>query len=165
MGRSRKQQWRSGDFFVIPLADDSYCIGQVVATEPLTLKNAPGCTFFNHRVKSIPADVPGVLNDGTLVAALYVTRDLLDSGVWRVFAHGNPPEVQSYFPNILALREAGFVGQRIHGSGIVRKLMNALNGLHPWDAFFEPDYLDKLLWSPDRKPSAVRYKRDFPEAK
>lgn len=154
----RKQEWNVGDYFTIQLSDKSYSIGQVVARDPLTLKNAPICAFFKYQLKSAPPKMELIPNDTELIAILFVSRDHLDSGNWRVFAKGNPLSPEMYFPDIENRREKGFVGTKIIGSGIVMKLMDAYFGLFPWDGFFEPDYLDKLLVSPDRKPEKVMLK-------
>jgi hypothetical protein len=154
----RKQEWKIGDYFTVQLSDKSFSIGQVVARDPLTLKNAPICAFFRYRLKDIPQQIEQHKDDAELVAILFVTRNHLDSGDWKVFSAGNPLSPKEYFPDIEDRREKGFVGTKIIGSAIVMKLLDAYFGLYPWDGFFEPDYLDKLLVSPDRKPEKVMLK-------
>jgi hypothetical protein len=164
MARIRKQAWKAGDYFSIPLEDQSRGIGQVISRESGAITNPAICAIFRQRLDSEPRLPLPDLSEDDVIAALFVTPDLLDRGVWRVFAEGQPLDARTYFPDIEARRnrEGGFVGVDIVGAGIVRELVNAYFGLSPWDDFHEPDFLDKLLVSADRKPASVRLKSDFP---
>jgi hypothetical protein len=164
MARVRKQPWKAGDYFSIPLEDKSFGIGQVISREAGAMMKPPICAIFRRRSNFEPPIVPPDLSDDDVVAVLFVTPDLLDGGVWRVFSEGEPLDARTYFPDIEARRkrDGGFIGVDIVGSGIVRELLNAYFALSPWDNFYEPDFLDKLLVSPDRKPASVRLKSDFP---
>jgi hypothetical protein len=57
-----------------------------------------------------------------------------------------------------SLRNKGFVGAKVVGSKNVNELLNAYYGLSPWDDWKDPTYLDKLLISPEKKPTTVKYK-------
>lgn len=153
MARKKKQIWDIGDFFTVPLADGSFSLGQVVGREPDAMNSAI-CAFFARSYDVFPEGVDDLPIASELVSMLFVTRDLLDSGDWKVFAKGETFDAAPYI-DITTLRECGFVGIRIIGSGIVIKLMGAFYGLLPWNGFYEPDYLDRLLVSPDKKPLKV----------
>ncbi len=156
MARKKKQTFGAGDYFTIPLADGSFSIGQVVGKEAEAL-NSVVCAIFSRQYRSLPATIDQAPADGDLIAVLFVTPDLLESGDWRVVSRSEPFDVAPYV-NIDALRRKGFVGVRVIGSGIVITLMDAYFGLYPWNGFAKPDYLDKLLVSDDRKPKHVRLK-------
>jgi hypothetical protein len=97
------------------------------------------------------------LKKNDVVSVLFVTRDLLDSGDWRVVSEGKAIDAVQYFP-LVDMRRKGFVGTKVIGSGIANTLMNAYYGLHAWNAFHNPEYLDGLLVAPDRKPKSVMLK-------
>ena len=156
MARKKKRAWSIGDIFCIPLTDGTYSIGQVVGQEPEAL-NSVICVFFSRRLGAVPIQLDSQLSERELLSVLFVTRDLLDSGDWQVFCRTEPFPIRKYI-NVSALKAAGFVGVDIIGSGIVMKFLNAYHNLHPWNGFYEPDYLDRLLISADKKPSHVLLK-------
>lgn len=153
MAKKKKQVWGIGDYFTVPLADGTFSIGQVVGQEPEAL-NSVTCAFFARRLDSATVRLVDHLVERDLISVLFVTRDLLDSGDWQIIFSADPFPTATYF-DVAALRAKGFVGVKVIGSGIVIKLMDAYYGLYPWNGFNEPDYLDRLLVSADRKPSHV----------
>ncbi|WET42274.1 Imm26 family immunity protein [Citrobacter enshiensis] len=154
--RRRKQSWDVGDMFTVPLSDGTYCIGKVVGFEPKALNSAI-CAFYAHRMDEIPSSEP-VLNDNDLISILFVTRDLLDSGDWKVFSQYSDAFPIDKYLNLTDLQSNGFIGVKSIGSGLIIKLMNAYYSLTPWNAFYDPNYLDSLLISPDKKPKNVLLK-------
>jgi hypothetical protein len=154
--KRQKQTWEAGDFFMIPLNDGTFSLGQVVSLEPGAL-NSLVATFYDARCSSQDADPSALQKEATLLAVLFVTRDLLDSGHWKVFGNARPPDVRQYL-NVEASRKRGYINARITGSGIVQQFLNACHCLEPWNQFHKPDYLDHLLVSPDRKPAKLLMK-------
>jgi len=146
-----KQDWQVGDVFVVPLRDRSLVVGQVVGQEPEVLNSAT-VAFFDHRVSDEKEVQESPLpRPSTVFAALFVTRDLLDSGDWPVVAHGRVDLPSALLP-YENLRDRGFVGAKVIGSGIVEDFLSAFYGLAPWDDWKDPNYLDGLLLSHDKKP-------------
>ncbi len=156
MAKRKKQKWGVGDIFLVPLADGTFSLGQVIGQEKEALNSAV-CIFSATKVLSPEDNAIINLDLDSVVSALFVTPDLLHSGDWPVVANSVSVPVEEYF-DMSALKAGGFVGTKIVGSGIVIKLMEACFGLYPWNGFFEPDYLDQLLLSPDKKPNGVIYK-------
>lgn len=156
MTRSSRHSWEPGDFFALPLADGSSSIGQVVAYEPEALNSAL-CAFFSRRAVKLPTCISVPPTSDELVAILFVTRDLLDAGTWHILGRGEPLPAAPYI-DLDTLRTRRFVGAKVVGSGIAMKLMDAYFGLYPWNGFAQPDYLDKLLISIDRRPRNVLLK-------
>lgn len=154
MARKKKKKWVIGDVFLIPLADGKYSVGQVVAQDKEAL-NSVVCVFSVEKVEDAGENVS--LNSDSIVSALFTTPDLLDSGDWPVVGNEPPVSIDNFI-DMKKLKSEGFLGVKIIGSGVVIKFMDACFGLYPWDGFFEPDYLDKLLLSSDKKPSGVIYK-------
>ena len=129
---------------------------------PVTLKNAAICSFFGQRLLQMPQVNVELGVQGSAFSVLWVTRDLLDNGTWQVFTRTEPIDPHVYFPDLEQRRAGGFVGTKVYGSGNVRKLVNAYFGLFPWDGFAESDYLDKLLLSPDLRPTNVLLTKNRP---
>ncbi|NGY03668.1 Imm26 family immunity protein [Solimonas terrae] len=154
MSRRRKQKWGVGDVFEVPLRDGSAAIGQVIALEPGAMK-CPICAFYAEKWRD---DVSPKLIESDLIAVLFVTPDLLDSGVWTIV--GSRLAIKpDRFVALDELRRSNFVGLRIIGSGIVRELVEAFDGLIPWDRYHDPNYLDGLLAPGRSRPSSARFSR------
>lgn len=145
----RKQIWTIGDVFSIPLDDGEVVAGQVIGQEPQALNSAT-IAVFDAKSGATAVD-PEALDSEGIFAKLFVTRDLLDSGVWHVVGHRSPlvPEGSRPYED---LRGRGFIGARIHGSANVTAFVNAFYGLRPWDAWHDPNYLDQFLVSMAKKP-------------
>lgn len=153
MARKHKQVWKPGDCFFVPLLDGSFLVGQVLSVEPFVL-NSVACALFDQRADGKALPKPEL---GRLISTLFTTRDLLDSGDWKIFATfpvGVPREHRPFEE----LRELGFVGAKVIGSGIVNEFANAYCGLAPWDDWADPNYLDRLLLRPELKPRDLWYK-------
>jgi len=151
----KKREWGPGDIFVVPLEDGSYGLGQVISYEEAAMGSAV-CAFFSDRRRDIPSHIESP-SEEVLIAVLFVTRDLLDSNRWRVISNG-PLLPWGKYLDLKELRRRGFIGVTIVGSFNVTTLMNAYHKLVPWNDFYDPNYLDGLLVSSDRKPANVLLK-------
>ena len=150
----RKQDWKLGDVFLVETKDGLKVIGQIVGQEKEVL-NSASCAFFNIRVKDAN-DVANLkeLPNSRVFSIQFVTRDLLDDGVWRIVKQ-LPISVDNSQLPFETLRSAGFVGAKVIGSGIINEFLNAYYGLVPWDDWKDPAYLDRLLLSVDKKPTKL----------
>ena len=157
LSKAQLQTWRIGDIFLVENLDGTRSVGQVVSQEKKVL-NCVSCAFFDRRMDS--DDIQDNLQPLVLeliFAVLFVTRDLLDNGTWRVVGH-MPIMLPSDLLPYESLRSSGYVGAKIVGSANVNEFLNAFYGLSPWDDWKDPAYLDKLLISPDKKPSNLKFK-------
>lgn len=77
-----KQKWDIGSVFLLPLEDGDSCIGQVIGREAHVLNSAV-IALFDFKGAWAHGNIPSLGLDG-LFSALFVTRDLLDSGRWKV---------------------------------------------------------------------------------
>jgi hypothetical protein len=157
MTKKKRQIWVPGDLFLVHLKDGSKVVGQIVAQERDVL-NSVTCAFFDWRSNS-PSEIKAcsVLPYEKVFSVIFVTRDLLDNGVWEIAGNHPVNLPKNLFP-YEANRSTGFVGARVFGSGIVNKFLNAYYRLAPWDDWKKPNYLDGLLLSQDKKPSGLVYK-------
>lgn len=129
-------------------------VGQVVGREPEVL-NSVSIALFDIRTGSVHDwKKAAVLLGEKIFSILFSTRDLLDSGDWKVI-DVRPVSIPQEMLPYEKLRSQGFVGAKVIGSGIVNSFVNAFSGLAPWDDWKDPHYLDTLLLTPDKKPSHV----------
>jgi len=152
----KRQKWKVGDLFKIPLADGSASLGHIVAQEHQML-NTVTCAFYDAKVTdTCPPDAPPLPKDETLIACLFTTHDLLRRGVWPVIGHITPQLSRKHLP-YEDCRQNGWVGASMYGSGIVREFLDAYYRLAPWDDWADPKYLDGLLIDPAKRPKDLIY--------
>ncbi|MFT3880904.1 MAG: hypothetical protein QM703_14730 [Gemmatales bacterium] len=150
---AKRKSWQSGSLFKVPQSDGTFSLGQVVGREPSAL-NSVTCAFFDLKISEglLPA-----IDWDNLIACLFTTPDLLDNGTWPVIGHSDSA-IPTHFLPFEETRSQGWVGAKIHGSGIVRQFLDAYYGLAYWDDWANPNYLDQLLIHPSKKPATLRYK-------
>jgi len=151
---AKHKKWQMGSLFKIPQSDGSSSLGQVVAQETEML-NSVTCAFFDTKVTDT---VPQIKLE-QLIACLFTTHDLLNNGTWPVVGLGEITVPANVYP-FEETRSRGWVGAKMFGSGIVMKFLNAYYGLTFWDDWADPNYLDRLLIDPSKKPTSLRYKSD-----
>jgi len=148
---SKRQKWKVGDLFKIPLADGTASLGHIVARDDQML-NSVTCAFYDIKVpRTCPPDAAPLPDDGALIACLFTTHDLLNRGVWVVIGSAPVHLPREHLP-YEDCRKRGWVGAKMHGSGIVRQFLDAYYRLAPWDDWADPAYLDRLLISPAKRP-------------
>ncbi|RTR37981.1 hypothetical protein EKG38_15560 [Shewanella canadensis] len=152
-----KKTWDIGNIFSVELSDGTFSIGQVVGREAEVL-NSITCAFFKIRFQHYPSmDEIFELNETKLIACQFTTKDLLTKRIWKVLGNRKPVISSISFPHE-DCRDNGWIGAEIHGSGIMNQFLNAYYALEFWDDWFEPDYLDTILWKDAKKPENLRYK-------
>ena len=149
-----KKPWKVGDLFQIPIAENLYTLGQVIGLES-EMPNCPICAFSSKKAISSKSNADCNLAESNIIAVLFVTRDLLDSGTWQICRHTESAVNPAKYFDLERLRRDAFVGLKVIGSGNVTLLMQAYFGLYPWNKFHQENYLDSLLVSPSKKPSNV----------
>jgi hypothetical protein len=95
------------------------------------------------------------LEERNLIAVQFVTPDLLKNGRWAIVDNREVTIDLERHIALDKLQQRGFVGAIIEGSGIIEHFLNAYCGLRPWDDFKDPNYFDKLLVSPSKRPAHV----------
>ncbi len=138
----KRQKWKEGDVFLLPLEDGSHCVGQVLQITKRAL-NSVVCSF--SKVRTSLADRSASFEKNDIVAVLFTTPDQLNDGEWSVIRHESQHDSADKYLDMQRFEAADFVGVKVIGSGIIVSLMRAWFGLEPWDDFFDPNYLDKCL--------------------
>ncbi len=153
--RRTTQRWHPGDVFAVKQQDGVCTVGQILE---LMMRNVVSCAFYDIRIACTDAAVPFHLTDDVLIAALSVSREQLDYGKWKVIGHQTIALDSLVWPNEVC-RDQLWVGAVVYDATIAEELLDAYNGLVPWDDWHDPEYLDKLLAAPERKPKHVLYKK------
>jgi hypothetical protein len=153
---AKRQKWKIGSVFAVPTSDGRYLAGQIMGREEEVL-NSVTIALFDEVRGSAEEIGSADLSESHLFSMLFATRDLLDSGHWKIV--GDRPVLlpKRLFP-FEHTRASGFVGAKVIGSAIINEFVNAYLGLVPWDDWKDPTYLDKLLISPSKKPSTILLK-------
>jgi len=125
----KKQKWQIGDYFGIPIEDDFLAVGQI-------------------------------LGKYDWIGVVFITEESLDKGFWPIIQQGivNKNILKQYFPNIDLIEQGNIIGINTEGSAIIDDFIKAYFSLAPWDDWHDPEYLDKLLISLDKKPENLIYK-------
>lgn len=150
----KKQHWCAGDLFGVPLPGGKFCLGQVLG-QMGDFPNVINCAFFD--ILFDPAKAQPSLQMDRLIAVLSTTCDLLAGGYWLVVGKAPVCITKRKWPNE-RFAWKGYVGATTYGSGNVRHLVEAFYGFEPWDAYKDPEYFDKLLISPSKKPPNANLK-------
>lgn len=136
----KKQKWKVGDAFLIPLDDGSFSVGQILAV-PKGAMGSVLCGFFLSRAsegQAVEVDVP------RMISILFVTPDGLNGGQWKLLSQNFRVDLSGY-TDLERLERSGYVGLKVIGAGIVEKFLSACFGLYPWNGFYKQDYLDGFL--------------------
>lgn len=77
------------------------------------------------------------------IADVFCTLDLVKSGVWKVAKRREIPEAMMNAFNVA--NEEPILPHTIYGSRNITILIEAFNGLRPWDEMADPDYFTNML--------------------
>jgi hypothetical protein len=161
---AKRQRWSEGAIFFIPQSDGLHAVGQVVQRTRQALNSAI-VALYDLRRKSGETATVFDLKPEQLIAIQFTTPDLLNNGTWPVVGEGPVANLSvmsklSPIRDLPELEKSGFIGATITGSGIIRKFLDAFYGLRAWDDWADPNYLDTLLLSPEKKPKVLLLKKD-----
>lgn len=135
--RPKKQNWKVGDVFSIPLSDGSYGFGQILDEQ---YKIGISCALFE--LKSPTMDKPVKEICGTkVISVLHTTANLLNNFHWRVFGNFNPVTKGSSGSS----GEVNAVGSSSYSPNVLGHLLEAYYGLAPWNSMKDENYYDKML--------------------
>jgi hypothetical protein len=153
---SKKVKWNSGAIFLIPLLDETYAVGQVL---DLQMPNIVRCALFDERIFDIDKiEINQLCLISDLISLLACSREQLDYNVWKIIGYKEIKINKRNFPNE-HFRTSNWIGAKHYDAAIIEDFMNAYYCLAPWDDWFNPNYLDHLLISLEKKPSYLVYKK------
>ena len=155
----KKQKWQVGDYFGIPIEDDFLAVGQILGRYDWI---GVACLITKMKIssKNLPLYEDIKIDKNDVIAAMFITEESLDKGFWPIIQQSivNKNILKQYFPNIDLIEQGNIIGINTEGSAIIDDFIKAYFSLAPWDDWHDPEYLDKLLISPDKKPESLIYK-------
>ncbi|MBY6286469.1 hypothetical protein K6121_08890 [Neisseria subflava] len=156
----KKQKWQVGDYFGIPVEDDFLlAVGQILGKYDWI---GVACLITKMKIssKNLPLYEDIKIDKNDIIAAIFITEESLDKGFWPIIQQGivNKNILKQYFPNIDLIEQGNIIGINTEDSAIIDDFIKAYFSLAPWDDWHDPEYLDKLLISPDKKPENLIYK-------
>lgn len=149
----KKSPWGKGTVFLVPLQNGKCGVGQVITNEVMgspTVAVFPVCLPCDCELSAVPA-----LQEESCIALLTVFGRSLDRGIWRTLGQREVAMLSSRGVN-WETRGSQWVGAEVFTSNIVEALLNAYHALEPWDDFADPEFLDKLLLPPHKRPAGVK---------
>lgn len=142
--RLKKQKWKVGDIFQIPLENSTYAFGQVVWTS----YTHPVCGLFDINKTDIPTLEEIISNP--FISILSLTPNSLDNHSWKVLGNMNVRVQKKDVPKKFNGTATDFT------SGILEELANAFYGVTPWNVFAEEDFFDEILLPTVKRPSTAK---------
>ena len=142
--RPKKQKWKVGDIFQVPLENGTYGFGQVVWTS----YTHPVCGLFDINKTDVPTLEEIVSNP--FISILSLTPNSLDNHSWKVLGNMNVRVQKKDVPKKFIGITTDFT------SGILEELANAFYGVTPWNVFAEEDFFDEILLPTVKRPSTAK---------
>lgn len=154
--RRKKQIWKEGDYFLVPLLDGEYGIGQVLSN--FCDSNGAICALFDPKIKTEQEALERIngLTEKNLFSVIQPIPVPLDSGDWLVICNDRAWNVEKHID--VEGVSIGEVSMSAYSYGIIDELFNAYHGLAPWDGGC--GCYDEMLVSPKKKPKKLLYIKD-----
>lgn len=146
--RPKKQKWKVGDIFQIPLENGTYAFGQVVWKS----YTHPVCILFD--INKIDVPILEEIISSPSISILSLTPTSLDNHSWKVLGNMNVRLQKEDVPAIF--NGTPGVGATSFTSGILEDLANAFYGVTPWNVFAEEDQFDQILLPQVKRPSTAK---------
>ncbi|MFC7371592.1 Imm26 family immunity protein [Fictibacillus iocasae] len=146
--RPKKQKWKVGDIFQVPLENGTYTFGQVVWKS----YTHPVCGLLDLHLSDVPP-----LEDfipPSFIAVLSITPNFLDNHRWKVLGNlAVAIQVEDVPEEFRGTDDAGAMS---FTSGILEDLANAFFGVTPWNVSADEDFFDEILLpSVKRRSTAI----------
>lgn len=139
---------READLFLIPLLNESYCVGQVIDVTDTAILCA-----VSQRQTGAGTEVPA-LSLSELAALMLIEPTAIITGLWSIAGFDTIPHVNSLF-NWKAAKKSGYANLAVHDPAVIEAFANAIFGLYPWDGFGAPDFFSRFLIDPTSVPKAA----------
>ncbi|MFD0051097.1 Imm26 family immunity protein [Actinomycetes bacterium NPDC127524] len=146
--RPKKQKWKVGDIFQIPLENGTYAFGQVVWKS----YTHPVCGLFDINKKDV-ITLEEIINY-PFISVLSLTPSSLDSHRWKVLGNMQVKIQMEDVPR--KLNGTPCTGAMSFTDGILEDLANAFYGVTPWNVSAEEDYFDHILLPTVKRPSTAK---------
>ncbi|OIK10670.1 Imm26 family immunity protein [Bacillus sp. MUM 13] len=144
----KKQKWKVGDIFQIPLENGTYAFGQVVWKS----YTQPVCGLFDINKTNVPT-LEEIMNY-PFISVLSLTPSSLDNHRWKVLGNMQVKIQMEDVPR--KFNGTPCAGAMSFTDGILEDLANAFYGVTPWNVSAEEDYFDRILLPTVKRPSTAK---------
>ncbi len=152
--RRKKINWQTGDVFVVPLSNGKVNVGHALGQSmPNSVRIALYKEVFNN--DEVPS-VDQLCKEDNLISLIEVTSEQLTYGVWKIIGN-KPVQIPLERQPNEQFRSARWVGASFSDAALAEDFLNAFYALGPWDNWYDPNYLDKYLVDPSKKPDNLIY--------
>ena len=108
------------------------------------------------RTHTVQSEIPKFTFDN-VISCIAVSREQIDYGVWRILGYTDIICDKNMFKNE-GFASNGYVGAKVYDAALAEDFLSAFHAIIPWDDWFDPNYLDALLISKQKKPNNLKYK-------
>jgi hypothetical protein len=144
------------DIVAIPLNNNKYAICQILDQR---LPNSLRIALFNETIDSLEEyKLENLCKIKNLISLLEVTKEQINKRAWKIIGNKVTEVPTHIFPNE-KFKPDNWIGSIVQEASIVDEFVNAYHGLSLWDDWFDPNYLDSLLYDKSKKPNNLLYKR------
>lgn len=150
---AKKIRWKEGDVFTIPLLNKNFSVGHVL---DLQMPNIVRIALYDEIIDIKKYDITKLCNYDKLISLIATSREQLDFGVWKIIGFREQQIPVSKFPNE-RFRNNGWIGAIHYDAAVAEDFINSFYALLPWDDWGNPDFLDKLLYDSNKKPTNLIY--------
>lgn len=139
MGKRKRQSWKAGDLFAVPLSDGRHVLGQILNDADEFAGDRP-CVYFDKIVDPHAPYSSAALSESDIILATSTAIFYVENGRWPVVGHQEvwlPPDK---WPNAkYRFPGSSWIGAKFHDAGIIEDFLEAYYGLCPWDRYFDPE--------------------------
>jgi len=151
-GKKKKIVWDTGDAFVISLKNNNFCVGHVLDQRMI---NTVRIALYDELLTASEIrDVSFLCKTDKLISLIEVTKEQLEYGVWKIIGNKKSDLPISKYPNELYCSE-NWVGSVVYDAALAEDFVNAFYALLPWDDWYDPHHLDKILVDISKKPKRL----------
>ena len=156
----KNKELNSGTVFTIEIKEGTKLFAHILSREEQAMASIV-CALKMKEYQ--PRENDFVLKTDDVISIQFLTTDSFKLPNWECVGRHSLDYLNAHlFPlDLSGRRDAGFIGTKIIGGRIIEKFLSACFGIHPWDAWADPNYLDSFLLPAVEKPPLVRYKSDF----
>lgn len=149
MKRRKRIDFKSGDIFTVPLMDNRFTLGQVLDQR---WPNVVRIALFDKTIDRLQEiDITEFCKSDNLISLVEVTKEQLAFGAWKIVGNKEVNIPISKYPNE-QFRNNQWIGSITYDAALAEDFLNAFYALIPWDDWYDPHFLEKLLIDISKKP-------------
>lgn len=141
---------QTADHILIPLLDGQHALAQIARVED------DRALLYLTRTVSTPEALPKALSEPQVVSVQCVAVADLPTKNWRIIGYEAVPRIDPYLDTPLFTMDT-------QDPTLIEALVNAIQGLYPWDGFPDADVFTNMLRAPSVLPLKARFAADFPK--